>query len=120
MALIPWKPFDVDQFFDDDWLEWPEKWFTRVPAFRSPKMDIYEKDNDVVAKVELPGVDPKNIDVEVEDNVLKVEAKTEEEKEEKKKGYYRKELSKGYYRRAMPLPVDVVGDKAEAEYEGGI
>ena len=120
MALIPWKPWDLDRWFEDDWLEWPERWFSRVPAFRTPKMDIYEDDGNVVAKVELPGVKPEDIEVEVEDNVLKVEAKTEEKKEENKKGYYRKEISKGYYKRAIPLPVEVIGEKTEASYEGGI
>jgi len=83
-------------------------------------MDIYEEGNNVVAKVELPGVDPKNIDAEVKDNVLKVEAKTEEKKEEKGKGYYRKEISAGYFKRAVPLPVEVIGEKADAKYEEGI
>ena len=120
MALIPWRPWDLERFFDEDWLDWPERLFSRVPDLRAPKMDIYEDDGNVVAKVELPGVDPEDIEVEVENNVLKVEAKTEEKKEEKKKGYYRKELSRGYYKRAVPLPVEVVGEKAEATYEGGM
>ena len=125
MSLIPWRPFrDIDRFFED-W-EWPEDWFEKprwkklVPALRAPKMDIYEEGNNVVAEVELPGVNPKNIEVEVKDNVLKVEAKSEEKKEEKKKGYYRKELSRGFYKRVVPLPVEVKGEKAEANYEEGI
>jgi len=87
---------------------------------RTPRMDIYETDGEVVAEVELPGVDPKNIEVEVKDNYLRVEAKAEEKKEEKKKGYYRKEISAGYYKRVVPLPVEVIGEKAEASFEGGL
>jgi len=121
MPLIPYRPFwDLDRRFEE---EWPERWFPRiprVPIMRTPRMDIYEDNGNVVAEVELPGVDPKNIEVEVKDNVLKVEAKMEEKKEEKKKGYYRKELSKGYYKRAVPLPVEVIGEKAEASFEGGM
>jgi len=126
MALIPRRPFwDIERFFEDwmDW-EWPELRFPRIlppsPIMRTPRMDIYEDNGNVVAEVELPGVDPKNIEVEVKDNVLSVEAKAEEKKEEKKKGYYRKELSRGYYKRAVPLPVEVVGEKAEATFEGGV
>jgi len=125
MPIIPWRPFkDLDRWFED-W-EWPEDWFERprwgrlLPVLRTPKMDIYEEGDNVVAEVELPGVDPKNIEVEVKDNTLKVEAKGEEKKEEKKKGYYRKELSKGYYKRVIPLPVEVKGEKAEAEYKEGM
>ena len=83
-------------------------------------MDISETEKEIVAEVELPGVDPKNINVEVKDNVLMVEAKKEEKKEEKKKGYYRKEISSGFYKRAVPLPVEVIGEKADAEYKEGI
>jgi len=83
-------------------------------------MNIYETQKEVVAEVELPGVDPKNIEVEVQDNVLKVEARSEKKKEEKKKGYYRKEISSGFYKRAVPLPAEVIGKKAQADYSEGI
>ena len=125
MPIVPWRPFwDMEKWFEDE--EWPEEFFNRPrwgriwPATRTPRMDIYEEGNSVVANVELPGVDPKNIDVEVKDNVLKVEAKTEEKKEEKKKGYYRKEISAGYFKRAIPLPAEVIGEKADANYQEGI
>lgn len=127
MPLIPWRPFwDIERFFEEEWpeWEWPEFRFPRivprVPMMRTPRMDIYETNGEVVAEVELPGVDPKNIEVEVKDNYLRVEAKAEEKKEEKKKGYYRKEISAGYYKRVVPLPAEVIGEKAEAEYSGGI
>lgn len=113
MPLIPYNPFrELDRFFDDDW--------TGLETISSPKMDIYEENGNVIAEIGLPGVDPKGVDVEIENNVLKLEAKTERKKEKKEKGYYRKELSQGYYRRAVPLPVKVVGDKAEASYKDGI
>lgn len=92
----------------------------RGPAMRAPRVDVYETEKDVVAEVELPGIDLKNIEVEVKDNVLKIEAKKEEAKEEKGKGYYRKEISAGYYKRVVPLPVEVIGEKAEAQYKEGI
>lgn len=120
MPIIPYRPFrDLERFFRE---EWPEKFFSEVPGepFREPRMDIYEDNSNLVAEVELPGVDPKDIKVEVEKDSLKVEAKAEKKKEEKKKGYYRKELSKGYYRRAVSLPVEVKDKKAKASYEDGV
>jgi len=118
MHLIPYRQlWDLDRWFEE---EWPERLFSRIPSFRAPKMDIYEDNGNVIAEVELPGADPKKIEVEVKDNILEVEAKTEEKKEEKKKGYYRKELSRGYYRRAVPLPIEVQGEKAEASFQEGI
>jgi len=122
MAIIPWRPFwDIERWFGEEWPEeWPEFRFPRVPMIRTPRMDIYETDDKVMAEVELPGVDPKNIGVEVKDNVLRVEAKAEEKKEVKEKGYYRKEMGARYFKRAVTLPTEVIGEKAEAEYEGGV
>jgi HSP20 family protein len=129
MPIIPWRPFwEIERWFEE---EWPEEWFERpkwglrkwleeVPMIRTPRMNIYETDDKVVAEIELPGVDPKNVEVEVKNNHLRVEAKAEEKKEEKKKGYYKKEISTGYYKRVVPLPTEVIGEKAEAEYSDGI
>ena len=121
MPLIPWRPFwEIERWFEELWpeQEWPE--FFRLPKIRTPRMDIYETDNKVVAEVELPGVDPKNIEVEVKDGMLKVEAKQKEVKEEKGKGYFRREMGARYFKRVVPLPTEVQEEKAQAEYENGI
>ena len=127
MSLVPWRPFrDLDNWFEDDlpdFWEWPEKLFTTTAnsgLMRAPKADLYESDGNIVVEFELPGVDPKDIDLEVKDNMVKIEAKSEEKKEEKKKGYYKKELSRGYYKRVLPLPVEVQDKKAEASYDNGV
>ncbi len=127
MPLIPYHPFrDLDKWFEDDGSEiWgrPEKWMPRTPKgplMRTPRVDVYEDNGNVVAEFELPGIEPKNIDVEVKNDMLKVEAKGEQKTEEKKKGYYRKEMSRGYFRRVIPLPVDVQESKAVADYEKGV
>ena len=123
MPIIPWRPFwDIERWFEEEWPEiWERpRWGRMLPMIRTPRMDIYETNGEVVAEVELPGVDPKNIEVEVKDNVLKVEAKAEEKKEIKEKGYYRKEMGARYFKRQVSLPTDVIGEKAEAEYTEGV
>lgn len=122
MPIIPWRPFwELERWFEEEWPEIWEEWPRfRFPVIRTPRMDIYETDDKVIAEVELPGIDPKNINVEVKDNHLKVEAKGEEKKEVKEKGYYRKEMGARYFKRVVPLPTEVVGEKAEAEYSDGI
>jgi len=119
MPIIPWRPFgDIERWFEEFW---PEEWSEfRFPRIRTPRMDIYEKDDKVIAEVELPGVDPKDIEVEVKDNVLRVTAKGKEVKEEKGKGYYKREMGERYFKREVLLPTEVVEEKAEAEYENGI
>jgi HSP20 family protein len=121
MAIIPWKPFgDIERFFNDDWFDIFERADFNLSNFKSPKVDIYEENNNLVAEIELPGVDAKDIKAEIKNNYLNIEAKKETKKEEKEKGYYRKEISTGYYKRVIPLPVEVVSEKAEAEYKDGI
>jgi HSP20 family protein len=126
MPIIPRRPFwDIEKWFDEEWPDLPQRLgrrlrMPRLPSLRAPRMDIYEKGANIVAEVELPGVDPKNIDVEVQNNVLKIEAKRKEKKEEKGKGYYRKEISSGFYKRMVPLPAEVFSGKAKAEYADGI
>lgn len=128
MPLIPYHPFrDLGGWFDDeDWADiwrWPERLLKggqRGPLMRTPRINVYEDSGNVVAEVELPGVDPKNIDVEVKNDMIKVEAKAEQKQEEKRKGYYRQEMSRGYYKRVIPLPVDVQEAKAQADYEQGV
>lgn len=121
MAIIPWKPFGgIENWFEEEWPELSEFKFPRVPMVRIPRMNIYEDGGNIVAEVELPGIDPKNINIEVEDDVLKIEAKVEEKKEVKEKGYYTKELGTKYFKRQVSLPTKVIGEKAEAEYKDGI
>jgi len=124
MPIVPRRPFwDIERWFEEmepeEWLERP-RWGRMLPMIRTPRMDIYEDNGNVIAEVELPGVDSKNIDVEVKNNVLRVEAKQEEKKEVKEKGYYRKEMGAKYFKRAVSLPTEVIGEKAEAEYTDGV
>ena len=121
MALIPYNPFrDIERFFDEWATKFDELAFPEISLIEEPKMDIYEKDGKLIAEIAMPGVDPKTINVSVEDNVLKVEAKKEEKVEEKEKNYYRKEIKAGYLKRMVALPVDVVGEKAKATYQNGV
>lgn len=112
MAIIKWEPFGgIDRFFED------------LPAF--PKqgidlaIDVYEKDRNVIAEMNLPGIDPDKIDVSVEDNYLRVSGSREESTEEKKRHYYSKEIRRGSFERVVRLPAEVQRDKAVAEYKNG-
>lgn len=116
MALIPWKPFsDLEKFFsDDDWL---------LPTWRyfnEPAMDIYETDKDVIAKINLPGIDPEKVDISIENQTLRVSGKIEEREEEKKKDYIRKEIRYGSFERVARLPVPVKENQVEATYDKGV
>lgn len=118
MSLIPWKPFtNLDQFFDD------EEWF--LPVFprlenTKPAMDLYETEKEIVAEVNLPGFDPEKLEVSVENGMLKVSGKIDEEKENKDKGYWRKEIRRSSFERIISLPVPIKENEISAVYEKGI
>ncbi len=109
----------MDEFFRDD-----EDFF--FPVFRKgafePEMDVYETDNEVVAELSVPDIDPNNINVSVEGDVLKVNGEFEEKDEEGEEGksYWKREIRKGSFSRAVRLPARVDDDKAEAVYEKGV
>ena len=117
MDIIKWKPFrDVDRFFGEDF-------FPMIPAISGktmPSMDVYQTKNDVVAEISLAGVDPKNVKVTVENDILTIKGEKKEEKETKEKDYYCKEIKSGSFMRSVSLPVHVKGDKANAESKDGI
>lgn len=116
MALIPWKPFmDMDRFFGDDGFFMPV-----FPRVNEPAMDVYEKGNNVMAKVQLPGIDPENVDVMVKDGVLRVSGSSKEEKEHKDGGYWRREIRTGSFERAVRLPTPVKEDAVTADYDKGM
>lgn len=116
MQLIKWEPFkEVERFFDDR--------FSLPPTFSrlglDLAVDVYEEKDDVVAKMSLPGVNPEEIEISVEENILTISGKREEEKEIDKKNYYSKEIHRGAFSRSINLPKSVDSSKAEAKFENG-
>jgi HSP20 family protein len=85
-----------------------------------PLADIYENDNDLIAKVELPGVDPKMVDVRVENNVLTIRGERPFEQKVAQENYHRLERSYGTFSRSFALPTTIDADKIRAEYRDGI
>ena len=88
--------------------------------FTEPAIDVYEKDNNIIVEAEVPGMDPKDIDIEIENNTLRISGKTEKKEEVKEKNYYRKEIRKGAFERVITLPAEVKEDKIEATMKDGI
>jgi len=120
MPLIPWRPFwEMEKWFEEEWPElFSEK--LRFSKIRTPRIDIYETKDKVIAEAELPGVKPENIEIEIKDDILKIEAKSKEEKEEKGRDYYKRESGERYFKRIVSLPREVEGEKAKAEYANGV
>jgi len=90
--------------------------------FKVPIADMYETDNEVIIQVEVPGVDKKDIQLEINDNklILKAENKEESEINDEKKGYYKIERNYNSYSRSFYLPEYVESDKIKASYNNGV
>src|SRR5262245_62537880 len=85
-----------------------------------PEANIVETDKAVEVAVELPGMKPEDVKVEIRDNALLVTGEKKEEKEEKGKTFHRVERRTGMFRRVFPLPVEVMDDKVDARFTDGV
>jgi len=86
----------------------------------SPAVDIFETEDDVVLKADVPEVDLKDIDVRVENQTLTLSGERKFEKEDNSKGYHRIERSYGQFTRSFSLPSTVDTEKVAAEYHNGV
>jgi len=85
-----------------------------------PAVDIFEKDGKVVIKAELPGMDKKDISLDIQNDVLTLRGERKNENEVKEENFYRKEMSHGTFVRSFTLPTGVDADRVTAEFKDGI
>jgi HSP20 family protein len=83
----------------------------------APALDVSETKDKLIVKAELPGIDPKDVEISLRGNVLTVKG---EKKEEKEENYHLVERRYGSFVRSVRLPVDVEEDKIEASYKKGV
>jgi HSP20 family protein len=129
MAIVRWEPFRnlvslhdrMNRLFDetyhareghsDDWA---------LGGSWAPVVDIYEEEGLIVLKAELAGVDPKDVDIRVENNVLTLKGERHLDTEVKKENYHRVERTYGAFSRSFTLPSVVDGEKIKAEIKDGV
>ncbi len=126
MAIVRWEPFrdflttqkEFNRFFNE---HLPAVFSEQEPTTRTwaPPVDIYETDNLLVLKADLPGIDPKDVDIRVENGILYLKGERKFEKEEKKQNYHRVERAYGAFTRSFALPNSIDADHVTAEYKGG-
>jgi HSP20 family protein len=85
-----------------------------------PPVDIYEGEHNLVLKLEVPGVNEADLNIQVENNTLTVQGKRTFEKEEKEENFHRIERRYGSFLRTFRLPNTVDADKIEADYDKGV
>lgn len=114
----------MDEFFPRGWMQpFRGRWGGgRMAPFegRMPKVDVVERDDEVVVRAEVPGVQKDDLDVSVTDNTVTIKGSTRKEEKEEEGDYYRCEISRGSFSRTVTLPADVNGDKAAAQFQDGV
>ncbi len=118
MSLIRWEPFDeFDRFFRDLQSITPSR---GTGLGYDTAVDVYEDGNDLIAEMNIPGLNAEDIDVEVEDNYLRIAGQREEVQEKKEKSHYQKEIRRGSFDRVVHLPDMVEQDQVQATYQDGV
>ena len=86
----------------------------------NPVVDVYENDDAIVMKAELPGVDKEHITVDIEGRTLTLKGERAAENEVKEENYYRRERVHGRFERSFALPLEVDPDTIKAEFKDGV
>jgi len=126
MNLIRWSPFrdmtilqnQMNRLFEDALHTWPTE--SDSTSVWSPTADIYETDNDLILQADLPGIDPKQIDVRVENNMLTIRGERCFEPKVKQENFHRVERSYGTFSRSFTLTTAVDSEKVQANYKNGV
>ena len=86
----------------------------------APPVDVYEDEHNITLKIEVPGIDEKDIDVSIENNTLTVRGERTLEKEEKEENFQRVERQYGSFTRSFTLPNSVDPEQVSADYNKGV
>jgi len=101
--------------------EWPEWRHIHAPfGGKLPHLDVIERQNEIVLRAELPGVEKKDLDVTMTDHMVRITGKSHYEQKEEKENYFRSEIAHGEFNRTLVLPVDVDVDQAHSTFRNGL
>lgn len=128
-ALAPWE--EMERMFDElmphrwmrpfrgGWRHWGE--LTPFEG-RMPRVDVQDRESDLLVRAELPGVKKDDLDISVSEGAVTIKASTRQETEEGEAegDYYRREIASGTFARTIPLPADVDADQAKAKFADGV
>jgi HSP20 family protein len=124
-ALSPFEEMErmFEGFFPRGWMrpwrfEWPA--WPELAEARLPSVDVIDRDDEVLVRAELPGVDKKDLDVSMTEDTVTIKGTTQREEKEEKGDYYRHEIARGAFARTVTLPAEVDGTRAKAAFKDGV
>lgn len=125
--LVRWEPFRdlvslpeaMNRLFEESFVQSRGGWPASV-GMQSLAVDMYETDEAIVVKTTVPGIKPEALNVSIVGDTLTIRGETKAEEEIKKENYIRRERRCGSFCRSLVVPLSVIADEAEAEFENGI
>lgn len=125
------SPFDeMDRLFDRLLARrgWMRPWRTDWPSVgeigwaepRAPRVDVVDREDDIVMRAEVPGIDKRDIEISVGEDSVTLRGETRREEKEDAGDLYRCEISRGAFSRTVGLPASVDGSKAKAVFRDGV
>jgi HSP20 family protein len=120
----PFAPFrrEMDRLFDDFFT--PAEGRSFAPAIGAqalwPRIDLEETDQAYIVTAEVPGLDEKNIELSLRDNILTISGEKREERSDKQRGAAYAERFYGQFKRTIPFDVELDADKVDAKFKNGV
>ena len=105
----------IERFWEEPFLS-----FSEIEPSLTHKVDISEKGNEILVRADLPGIDSKNINIEVSGDSINISGKIEKSEEEKSENFYRMERRFGEFSREFALPAKVDPEKVQATFKNGV
>lgn len=108
----------MDRMLDEFFARRPQR--EAAQAEWVPPVDVFEADNEVVVRAELPNIDPKQLDISVSRDTITLRGESKHEEERQARNYYQRELRYGAFIRTIPLMAEVKSTEARATYKDGV
>jgi len=129
-GLMPWDEMErtFDSLFHRGWLrpfyemfpDWMMREHERELDLRMPRVDLLDKEDEILVRAELPGVDKKDLDINLSGGMLTIKGETKREEKEEKGEYYRSEITRGSFSRTLQMPVEVDEKAVKAVFNDGM
>jgi HSP20 family protein len=123
--ITPWRPLrelsNLRREMEDFWENIAgEREFLPMRGEWMPAVDVSETKDSLIVKAEIPGMEPKDIDISLSGDLLTIKGERKQKTEEKKENFHRIETRHGAFSRTIRVPVSVDSDKIEASYDKGV
>ena len=125
LEITPWRPLrelsNLRREMEDLWGNLAgEREFLPMKGEWMPALDVSETKDSLIVKAEIPGMEPKDVDISLSGDLLVIKGEKKQKTEEKKESFHRIETRYGAFSRTIRVPVSVDSDKIEASYDNGI